>query len=209
MTVVEYITRRHDLILDRLLEHIQISFSAVAIAIVISLLIGYLITFNKRIASVVLYICSILMTVPSLALFTFMIPLLGIGGKPAIVGLTIYMLLPIVRNVYVGLTGIDPAIIDAARGMGMTGMFITLKIKVPLALPVIFAGVRTAAVMGIGLTAVAAYIGAGGLGQLIFQGVGRGIMAMVIVGGGLTAIIAIIVDKVMQFFQKRFESGIS
>lgn len=209
MTVIEYITRRYNLILGHLFEHIQISFSAAAIAIVVSLVIGYLITFNKKVAVVVLYICSILMTVPSLALFTFMIPMLGIGQTPAIMGIMIYMLLPIVRNVYVGLTNIDPAIIDSARGMGMTSLHITLRVKIPMALPVVFAGIRTAVVMGIGLTAIAAYIGAGGLGQLIFQGVGRGMMAMVIVGGGLTAIIAIAVDKVMQFFQKRFEMRIS
>lgn len=209
MTVMEYITKRYDIILERLVEHIQISFIAIAIAIAVSLVIGYLITYNKKAANVVLYICSILMTVPSLALFTFMIPLVGIGERSAIIGITIYMLLPVVRNVYVGLTNIDPAIIDSARGMGMTGTHITLKVKIPMALPVVFAGVRTATVMGIGLTAIAAYIGAGGLGQLIFQGVGRGIMAMVIVGGGLTAILAITVDKIMQFFQHCFEKNIS
>lgn len=209
MTVVEYVIRRYDLILERLVEHIQISFSAVAVAIVIGLVVGYLITYNKIAAKAVLYICSVFMTIPSLALFTFMIPLLGTGQRPAIVGITIYMLLPVVRNVYVGFTNIDPAIIDSARGMGMTGMHISFKVKVPLALPVIFAGVRTSAVMGIGLTAIAAYIGAGGLGQLIFRGVGTGHMEMVIVGGGLTAILAVLVDKVMQVFQIGFEKRTS
>ena len=209
MTVMEYVTRRYDTIWERTAEHMVISFSAVIIAVIVSVIIGYLITYNKYVASIVLYICSILMTVPSLALFTFMIPVLGIGTNPAIVGIMIYMLLPIVRNVYVGLTSIDPAVIDSAVGMGMTNMHITLKIKIQLALPIVFAGIRTAAVMGIGLTAVAAYIGAGGLGQLIFRGIGMNNTAMIVVGGGLTAIIAIIVDKVMQYFQKRFEKGIS
>ena len=209
MSVIDYLIRRHDQVFVRLVEHMQISFSAVAIAVVVSTTIGYLITYNKRAARIVLYICSILMTVPSLALFTFFIPILGIGKVSATVGIMTYMLLPIVRNVYVGLTNIDPAIIDSAKGMGMKGSHITMKVKIPMALPVVFAGMRTAAVMGIGLTAVAAYVGAGGLGQLIFRGIGMGNRDMVIVGGALTAIIAIIVDKVMQFFQNRFEKGMS
>jgi osmoprotectant transport system permease protein len=146
-----------------------------------------------------------MMTIPSLALFVFLIPVLGIGEKPAIAGLVIYTLLPIVRNVYVGLTNIDPAIISSANGMGMTNFKIMMKIKFPLAMPVIFAGIRTSVVMGIGLGAIAAYIGAGGLGEYIFQGINRGNNNMILTGALLIALITIFVDKIMQIFQKKAE----
>lgn len=179
--------------------------TALAISIVVGIIVGYLITHNKGVAKVVIYICSMLMTIPSLALFVFFIPILGIGPKPAIAGLIIYTLLPIVRNVYVGLTNIDPAIISSARGMGMTNAKITLKIKMPLALPVVFAGIRTAVVLGIGLGAIAAYIGGGGLGEYIFQGINRNNTYMIIIGAVLISLITILVDKVMQIIQIRTE----
>lgn len=189
-------------------QHVQIVITALVISIIVSLIIGYFITYNKKVASVVLYICSMLMTIPSLALFTLFIPILGIGTLPAIAGLVIYTLLPVVRNTYVGLTNTDESVIAAARGMGLTEARITLKVKIPLALPVIFAGIRTAVVMGIGLAAIAAYIGAGGLGQYIFQGINRNNKNMIFIGAILIALITIIVDKIMQGLQKRFERSI-
>jgi len=179
--------------------------TALAISVTLGIIIGYLITYNKTAAKFVIYVCGMLMTIPSLALFVFFIPFLGIGPTPAIAGLVIYTLLPNVRNVYVGLTNIDPVIIMAARGMGMREWVITLKIRVPLALPVAFAGIRTAVVMGIGLGAIAAYIGAGGLGVLIFQGINRGITEMILVGAILISLITIVVDKLMQLIQKQAE----
>jgi osmoprotectant transport system permease protein len=199
---------RRETIWELFLQHVQIVVTALVISVTLSLLIGYLITFNKKAASAVLYICSLLMTIPSLALFTFFIPILGIGTLPAIAGLIIYTLLPVVRNTYVGLTNTDKSVIEAARGMGLTENKITLKIKIPLALPVIFAGIRTAVVMGIGLAAIAAYIGAGGLGQYIFQGINRNNKNMIFIGAILIALITITVDKAMQLLQKRFEKAI-
>jgi len=149
-----------------------------------------------------------LMTIPSLAMFVFFIPLLGIGTKPAVAGLVIYTLLPVVRNTYVGLTSTDKAVIEAARGMGLTGTKIMLKINIPLALPVVFAGIRTAVVMGIGLAAIAAYIGAGGLGEYIFQGINRNNSNMILIGAILISVITILIDRVMQVLQKRFEKSI-
>ena len=206
--LIDFAVKRKETIFGLFTQHLVIVLTALAISIVISLLVGYAITYNKKAAGVVLYICSMLMTIPSLALFVFFIPLLGIGAKPAITGLVIYTLLPVVRNTYVGLTNTDKAVIEAARGMGLTGAKITLKIKIPLALPVIFAGIRTAVVMGIGLAAIAAYIGAGGLGEYIFQGINRNNKNMIFIGAILIALITIIVDRVMQALQKRFEKSI-
>ena len=206
--LIEFAIRRQDTIFSLLLQHLGIVFTALVISLVISLFIGYAITHNKKAASIVLYICSMLMTIPSLALFVFFIPLLGIGTRPAIAGLVIYTLLPVVRNTYVGLTNTDKAVIEAARGMGLTGTKITLKIKIPLALPVVFAGIRTAVVMGIGLAAIAAYIGAGGLGEYIFQGINRNNRNMIFIGAIIISLITIIIDRVMQVLQKRFEKSI-
>jgi osmoprotectant transport system permease protein len=204
--IIDFTVKRQDKILELLVAHIEMVLTALFISVIIGVIVGYLITYNKKVANVVLYVCSMLMTIPSLALFTFFIPILGIGQKPAIAGLVIYTLLPIVRNVYVGLTNIDPAITSSARGMGMTEFKITVKIKIPLALPVVFAGIRTAAVMGIGLGAIAAYIGGGGLGQYIFQGINRSNRTMIIIGAVLISVISIIVDKIMQILQKRTEN---
>jgi len=179
--------------------------TALAISIVTGIIIGYLITYNKHVAKAVIYVCGMIMTIPSLALFVFFIPILGLGPRPAIAGLILYTLLPIVRNVYVGITSIDPAVIMAARGMGMTEAAITLKVKIPLALPVAFAGIRTAVVMGIGLGAIAAFVAAGGLGVFIFQGIQRGNTNMVLVGALFTTVLAVTVDKLMQLVQRQTE----
>jgi len=202
---IDYVVRQQDRILASLIEHTSMVLTALVISIVVGITIGYLITYNKHIAKAVIYVCGMMMTIPSLALFVFFIPFLGIGARPAIAGLVLYTLLPIVRNVYVGITNIDPAIIMAARGMGMKELAITLKVKIPLALPVVFAGIRTATVMGIGLGAIAAYIGAGGLGVFIFQGIQRGANNMIFVGALLTALLTIIVDRLMQLVQKQAE----
>ena len=203
--LISFIIKRQSRIFVLLGQHLSMVMTALLFSIVIGLIVGYLITFNKKIAKFVIYVCSLMMTIPSLALFVFLIPVLGIGEKPAIAGLVIYTLLPIVRNVYVVLTNIDPAIISSANGIVMTNFKIMMKIKFPLAMPVIFAGIRTSVVMGIGLGAIAAYIGAGGLGEYIFQGINRGNNNMILTGALLIALITIFVDKIMQIFQKKAE----
>ena len=207
--LIEFIIKRQDKIIELLGQHVEMVLIALSISIVLGILIGYLITYNDRIAEIVLYIAGILMTIPSLALFAFLVPLMGLNMKPVILGLVMYTQLPIIRNVYVGLTHIDQSIIDAARGMGLTGLQINLKVRFPLALPVIFAGIRTAVVLGIGIGAIAAYIGAGGLGVYIFQGINRGNMNMVLVAAILVALITVIVDKMLQLVQKVAEKRIS
>ena len=202
---IEFVIKKQDKILELLTQHIQMVLIALAISIVMGLVIGYLITFNKRAATVVLYIANILMTIPSLALFAFLVPFMGLNMTPVIFGLVMYTQLPIIRNVYVGLTNVDPNVIDSARGMGMTPLKVNLKIRLPLALPVIFAGIRTSVVLGIGIGAIAAYVGAGGLGVYIFQGINRGNINMILAGAILIALISFIIDKILQFIQKRME----
>ncbi len=207
--LIDFVIKRQDKILELLGQHLEMVLIALSVSIVLGLIIGFLITYNEKAAQVVLYIAGIFMTVPSLALFAFLVPLMGLNMKPVIFGLVIYTQLPIIRNVYVGLTNIDQSIIDAARGMGLTGLQINLKVRFPLAMPVIFAGVRTAVVLGIGIGAIAAYIGAGGLGVYIFQGINRGIMNMVLVAAILVALITVVVDRLLQLVQRAAEKRIS
>ena len=154
--LIEFAIKKQSIIQGMLIQHLEMVMIAMAISICLGLVIGFLITYNKLAANIILYLASICMTIPSLALFSFLTPLMGLNMRPVIFGLVIYTLLPIIRNTYVGLTVIDPAIIDAARGMGMTDMTINFKVRFPLALPVIFAGIRSAMVLGIGIGAIAA-----------------------------------------------------
>jgi osmoprotectant transport system permease protein len=188
-------------------EHLLLVLIAMAISIVLGLVVGVLITRNKILASLVLSLASIMMTIPSLALFSLLLPLLGIGTAPAIVGLVAYTQLPIIRNVYVGITTIDPSIIEAARGMGLTDDKILRRIQIPLAIPAAMIGIRTAVVMGIGIGAIASYIGAGGLGTLIFQGISRTNDYMVVSGAILISLIAILSDKYLGKLQNRLVSS--
>lgn len=205
INIWEFFIDRFDDIMFQTMEHATIVITAMAISIAIGATIGVLITFHRGMARIVLNITSFLMTIPSLALFSLLIPILGIGRAPAIVGLVLYTLLPVIRNVYTGIINIDPAIIEAAKGMGISPFKIMFKIKIPLAFPVIMAGVRTAVVMGIGIGAIAAYIGAGGLGDLIFKGINRANDKMVIIGAIMVSVLTLIADKLLSIVQHRFE----
>ena len=205
MKTIEFALSRWESILKMTLDHFQIVLTAMLISIIMGVSIGIIITYNKMMARVILNIANVMMTIPSLALFSIMIPVLGIGRAPAIVGLVLYTQLPIIRNVYTGLTGINPSIIESARGMGLTGLKIMFKIKLPLAFPVIIVGIRTATVMGIGLGAIAAYIGAGGLGEYIFQGINRSNDKMIIIGAIIVSLITIIIDRGLALVQRKFE----
>jgi len=203
MGLIDFFLSRWQDILELTLEHLLLVLVAMAISIVLGVTIGILITRSRALANLVLGLASIMMTIPSLALFSLLLPILGIGTAPAIVGLVAYTLLPIIRNVYVGITSIDPAIIEAARGMGLTDRKILLRIQIPLAIPASMIGIRTAVVMGIGIGAIASYIGAGGLGTYIFQGISRTNDNMVIIGAILISLIAILADKYLGKLQNR------
>ncbi|MFP3928982.1 MAG: ABC transporter permease [Desulfobacteraceae bacterium] len=202
MQVWDYITGNSSKCIELTLEHIFIVGVACLLAILIGVPIGIIITRSKSLATKVINTANIFMTTPSIALFGIMIPILapigyGLGKVPAITALILYSQLPIIRNTYVAIQNVPPELIDAGRGLGMTSWQRLREVEIPLAIPVIIAGLRTAAVMAIGIAAIAAYIGAGGLGVLIQQGIGRSYEPMIMAGALLVSILAIFVDGFM------------
>jgi len=203
LNIFEFILSRWSTILALTLEHLFIVFIAMVVSVTLGVLVGILITRNKVAAAVVLNFTNILMTIPSLALFSLLIPILGIGKVPAIVGLVAYTQLPIIRNVYTGIMTLNPSILEAARGMGLTERKILRSIKIPLAFPAMMSGIRTATVMGIGIGAIAGYIGAGGLGVYIFQGISRSSDQMIVVGAAIISLISIFTDQFLGRLQRK------
>jgi osmoprotectant transport system permease protein len=167
----DYIFQHFDRVWPRLVEHLQIASISLAIAMLIALPLGLLLSRVPRLATPVLVVLGIIYTIPSFSLFVLLIPIFDIGIKPAIVALTLYALVVVVRNTMVAFNGVDPAVKEAALGMGMNSLQILWKIEIPLALPIIVAGMRIGALSTIGLTTIAAYVGAGGLGGLLKEGI--------------------------------------
>ena len=176
-----------------------------SIAVILGIIIGILISGKKRekLAEIVIYFASIMMTIPSLALFGLLMGLLSslslpsIGFLPVVIALVLYGLLPIVRNTYTAIREVDPAVIEAAKGMGLSEIQILRKIQIPLAVPVIMAGLRQAIVMNIGIAAIGSYIGAGGLGQPIFRGIANYRTDLIFVGAIFVSLLAVIFDLFM------------
>jgi osmoprotectant transport system permease protein len=195
------ISRKED-IYRATLEHIEISFIALLIAIVISIPTGLLLTRFPKMAGPVIGVASLFQTIPSLALLGFMIPLVGIGMVPAIVALTVYALLPILRNTYTGIMNVEKPIKEAGIGMGMTSMQVMLKVELPLALSVIMAGIRTATVMLIGVATLASLVGAGGLGDLIFRGISTVNTELILAGTVPSALLALLFDFILGRMEK-------
>ena len=158
-------------ILSLTLEHIQLTAIAVGLSILVGVPLGILISYVKPLSKPILGLANIIQAIPSLALLGLSIPLLGIGEVPSVVMVIIYSLLPIIKNTFIGLNNIDPLTMEAARGIGLTKTQRLFKVQLPLALPVIMAGVRISAVTAVGLMTMAAFIGAGGLGYLVFSGI--------------------------------------
>ncbi|MBB6675400.1 ABC transporter permease [Cohnella nanjingensis] len=159
------------LIIDKTLEHLYLSAVSVLIACLVAIPAGVLLTRFKRLANGVITVVSVIQTIPSLALFGFMIPLVGIGAKPAIIALTLYALLPIVQNTFVGISEVNPALTEAGVGMGMTRWQVLRMVQLPIARSVIMAGVRLVTVQTISMATIATYIAAGGLGDIITRGI--------------------------------------
>lgn len=191
---VDFATSHSDQLILRTLEHVEIIAFAIVLAVPIGVGLGFLITFDRRLATVVIWLAGIMMTIPSLALFGLLIPYFGIGAPSVIVALILYSQLPVVRNTYVGLNDVDPAALEAGRAMGMTKLQLLLKVQLPAALPVIMAGVRNAVVILIGIAAIGAFIGAGGLGQFLFDGVSWHNQEMLVVSTLTLAALALVVD---------------
>lgn len=193
--------RKYEL-LQALFEHIQISFIALLIATFIAIPIGIYLTRHTKLAEPIINITAVLQTIPSLALLGLMIPLFGIGRVPAIIALVIYALLPILRNTYTGIKEVDPSLKEAASGIGMNTYRQLTKVEIPLAMPVIMAGIRTAMVLIIGTATLAAFIGAGGLGDLILLGIDRNNMSILLLGAIPAALLALLFDFLLKRMEK-------
>jgi len=200
-TLWMFMSEQSGKLLEQTLSHIGLTFISLFLSVFIGLPTGIFISRNKKWSGAVLGFAGILQTIPSIALLGFMIPLLGIGPKPAIVALLLYALLPIIRNTYTGINEVDRAVTDAAKGMGMTSMQILFKVELPLAMPVILAGIRTATVINVGVATLAAYIAAGGLGEFIFGGIALNNTNMILAGAIPAALLAIIFDFILARIQ--------
>jgi osmoprotectant transport system permease protein len=195
-------------ILQHTLEHLFLVGIAIGIAILVGIPLGLLITRKTYLRQPILGIANILQTIPSLALFGLLIPVPiigGIGAVPAIVALTVYSLLPIIRNTYTGITSVDPAIREAGRGMGMTDRQLLLQVEIPLAMGVILAGVRVATVIAIGIATIAAAIGAGGLGVFIFRGISVVNDQLILAGAVPAAAIALLADFAIGWMENKLK----
>lgn len=201
-SIIKLWTQRWDFFVKLLLEHLFISAVSIFIAAIIGLVIGIIISEYNKSSKIVMAVVNFIYTIPSIALLGFLIPLSGVGDTTAIIALTVYALLPMVRNTYTGITNINPLIVEAATGMGSTPIQVIYKIKIPLATPVIIAGLRNMAVMTIALAGIASFIGAGGLGVAIYRGITTNNMAMTLLGSIIIAILAIIIDLILGIFEK-------
>jgi len=211
MEILQYILANWALIVSRTGEHLAIVGVAVGLALVTGVPIGVAISQNRRAADATLYAASIMITIPSIALFGIMIPILslvgqGIGYLPAVIAVLLYSQLPIIRNTYTAISNLDPALREAARGMGLTRLQRLREIELPIAVPVIMVGVRMAVVMNIGVTAIAAYIGAGGLGTFISRGISQTDPRQLITGALAVSVLAIIADFVLLGLQRLLTS---
>jgi len=195
--ITEQLSMRYSELAVAVLQHIQLVALSMLIAILLGVPLGILVSRVKFLQGPVLGLAGILQTVPSLALLGFMIPFFGIGVTTAVIALFLYSLLPIVRNTFTGIKDVDKAVVQAAKGMGMTNWQILAKVELPLSLSVIMAGIRTSTVINVGTATLAAFIGAGGLGDFIFLGISRSLDALVLIGAVPAAILALLIDYLL------------
>ncbi len=208
MEFLVYLDERKGIILLSTLRHIEVSLIAVVISVVIAIPLGILITRYRKMAHLVVNSANVGQTIPSLAILGMVIPVLGIGLKPAIFALVLRGVLPIINNTYSGITNVSPSVIEAGRGMGMRNHQILRLVQLPLSFPVIMAGIRTAAVLSISVATLAALIGAGGLGDLIFQGIVMADRNLLLAGSIPTALLAIGADLLLGWIEKRLRKGV-
>lgn len=201
----QYVGNNSGQVLSLLWEHIYLTIFSVFVATVIGVPLGIFISKNKNLAKPIIGFANVMQAIPSLALLGFLIPFIGIGSTPAIVMVVLYSLLPIIKNTYTGLANIDKDILEAAKGIGLTSRQTMTKIQLPLAMPVIMAGIRISAVTAVGLMTIAAFVGAGGLGYLVFSGVSSVDNNMILAGAIPACILALIIDYLIG----KIENGIS
>ena len=206
MSLLQFFAQQHTEIFSRTLEHLWLVAAAMSIAVLIGLPLGIVLVRRRTLRRWVLGTANVIQTIPSLALFGFLIPvplLGGIGASTAIVALALYALLPILRNTYTGIAGVDPSVLEAARAMGMTPRQILWQIELPLAMGVILAGVRVATVLCIGVATIAAAVGAGGLGVFIFRGVAMVNNSVILAGAIPAALLAIAADLLLGAVERK------
>lgn len=203
--ILQLYSEKKDFFLELLLQHIRIAATAIVLAGMIGLLLGIFISEHRRFAAIIMGITNVIYTIPSIALLGMLIPLTGIGDTSAIAAITVYALLPMIRNTYAGITSINPDIIEAARGMGSTDLQIMLRVKLPLAVTIIIAGLRNMVVMTIALTGIASFIGAGGLGVAIFRGIQSNNQTLTYAASILIAILAFTCDWLLGSAEKHIK----
>ena len=206
MNVWQFMLQNHAEVAELTLEHIWLVGVSTLIAVAVGIPLGILITRWPSLNKPVLGTANVIQTIPSLALFGFLLPAPWIGARAdrlAILALTLYALLPLIRNTYAGIKGVDPAVVEAGRGMGLTDRQLLFQVELPLALGVIIAGVRVATVLLIGLTTIAAAIGAGGLGEYIFRGLAMVNNAVILAGAIPAAALALLADVGLGWLERR------
>jgi osmoprotectant transport system permease protein len=206
MNLWQFVLQNHTEILEATLQHLQLVAISTLLAVLIGIPLGILITRRPVLNKPVLGAANVIQTIPSLALFGFLLPAPWIGARAdrlAILALTLYALLPLIRNTYTGIKGVDRAIIEAGRGMGLTDGQLLWQVELPLALGVIIAGVRVAAVISVGLATIAAAIGAGGLGEYIFRGLAMVNDQVILAGAIPAAMLALLADISLGWLEKR------
>jgi osmoprotectant transport system permease protein len=200
---VSWTVENYDRLLTALAEHVGMVAAALAVSLAIALPLGIWTARRPRAYAAALAVTGILYTVPALALFALLIPFMGLGTGPAVTALVLYSLMILVRNVAAGLRAVPPEVLDAADGMGFSPWRRLVRVELPLALPVIVAGVRIAVVMQISVATVAAYISAGGLGDIIFQGITQDFSEKIIAGAVLTSALAVAADESLRLLERR------
>jgi osmoprotectant transport system permease protein len=206
MNVLQFVIQNHNEVLELTLEHLWMVVISTLFAVLIGIPLGILITRRPGWNKPVLGTANIIQVIPSLALFGFLLPVPWIGARSerlAILALTLYALLPLIRNTYAGIKGVDPAVVEAGRGMGMTDGQLLWQVELPLALGVIIAGVRVATVISVGVATIAAFIGAGGLGEYIMRGVAMVNNQVILAGAIPAAGLALLADVTLGWLERR------
>ena len=201
MEFLSYLTENSSQIISLLLEHIELTLLSVVLSIIIGIPVGILISYVKKLGKPILGLTNIIQAIPSMALLGFMIPILGIGMVPAIVMVILYSLLPIIKNTYTGIKNINEQTIEAATGIGLTKWQILTKVQIPLAFPVIMAGIRISAVSAVGLMTLAAFVGAGGLGYLVYAGIRTVNNSQILAGAIPACLLALLIDYIMSIIE--------
>jgi len=206
MNVFQFILQNRSEVFELTLEHLWMVAISTLLAVLVGIPLGILITRWPALNKPVLGGANIIQTIPSLALFGFLLPVPWIGARAdrlAILALTLYALLPLIRNTYAGIKGVDPSVVEAGRGMGMTDRQLLFQVELPLAIGVIIAGIRVATVISVGLATIAATIGAGGLGEYIYRGIGMVNNQLILAGAIPAAALALLADVTLGWVERR------